>query len=89
VANPTRLHLDPNLSCSRLGNLALNNLKTRAWLGNLRDLHRSYCNRCGSHKSSCLTFGHCLEVHTAISETVEPKPQTQLLAAICPRTSKK
>ena len=50
VANTTSLYLDPHLSCTRLRNLALDDLEIRSGPGNLRRFHCCYCDCCRCHK---------------------------------------
>src|SRR5579862_7026057 len=52
VANTTRLHLDPDLSGTRLRNLALDDLEIGSRLGNLCYFHRSNCEGCRCHMCS-------------------------------------
>jgi hypothetical protein len=52
VANTTGLDLDAHLSYTRLGNLALNDLKISSGTGNLCHLHSSDRCCCRYHKSS-------------------------------------
>src|SRR5262249_31405251 len=51
VAHATGLHLDPHLSCARLGNPAFDDLKLCSRFMNLCCLHRSDCDCC-CHRSS-------------------------------------
>ncbi len=49
VAHTTGLHLDPHVSCTRLRNLALDDLEISSGTGDLRYLHRCYCDCCSCH----------------------------------------
>jgi hypothetical protein len=55
VAHTASLHFDPNVSCIRGGNLALDDLEIRSGLGDLRHLHLRHLHwydSAGCHKSS-------------------------------------
>src|SRR6267143_20435 len=52
AAITTGLHFDEHMSCTRLRNLAVNNLEISSRLRNLRHLHWCYCDSCRCHKSS-------------------------------------
>src|SRR6267378_1542078 len=51
-APPNFCNSDEPMSCTRLRNLAVNNLEISSRLRNLRHLHWCYCDSCRCHKSS-------------------------------------
>src|SRR5262249_10519267 len=65
MANTTGLHLDADLSPTRLRNLALDDLEISSPFRNLRHLHWCYCDFCSCHKPS-FEFSDIVEMHLCL-----------------------